>query len=268
MPEDLLQRLTFEASQNWELKVLLSIATIAATLLVKWITVRVVRRNVADPTIRLVWTQIVNGTIALIFLAILSWVWLRGVGSILALLTLVAAAMTIVHKELIQNFTSWSVIAWRGLFKLGDHIEVGSHTGRVTDLGPMYFTLNEATGVDTGLRPTGRTVRVPNALVLTNPVINYSDQGQRWVDVEFALASDANWELGAEIIEDIIKKESETTQVDVSKPKDLAVTVQVRDSRVVLTAHYPTKPGDRLSSQTRVTRQIVKQFSDSELRLV
>ena len=46
------------------------------------------------------------------------------------------------------------------------------------------------------------------------------------------------------------------------------ITVQAHDSKVVLTAHYPTKPGDRLASQPRVTRQILKQFSAAELRLV
>lgn len=267
MPEELVTGILADASHNWQLKALLSGVVLAAALLLKWLTVRIIRRRIQDPTVRLVWTQIANGTIILILIIVLSWAWMEGVGSILALLTLVAAAMTIVHKELILNFSSWSIIAWRGLFQLGDFVEVGPNIGKVIDLGPMYFTLSESTSLDTGMRPTGRTIRVPNGQVLTNAVVNYSDQGMRWVDLAFPVAADADWEKGRQIIDEVIQEESAALDVDRSDAEDLTVTIQLKESKVVLTAHYPTKPGQRLASQTRVTRKILERLGRAGIKL-
>jgi len=82
------------------------------------------------------------------------------------------------------------------------------------------------------------------------------------------VASDTDWERALEIIEDVIETQSASTQVDPVKRTSPTLAVQVYDSKVVLTAHYPTRPGDRLSSQTLVTRQILRRFSDSNLSLV
>lgn len=40
------------------------------------------------------------------------------------------------------------------------------------------------------------------------------------------------------------------------------------DNKVVFAAHSPTRPGDRLSSQTWVTRMTLEQFTDSNISLV
>ena len=236
-------------------------------LAVKWLTVRIIRRKVEDQTVKLVWTQIANLSIGLVLLLILSWIWLEGVGSILALLTLIAAAMTIVHKELILNFTSWSIIAWRGLFKLNDHIEISSNIGEVVDIGPIYFTIQEATGVDTGLRPTGRTIRIPNALVLTQAVVNYSDQHVRWSETSFGVPLDSDWKKARKIIEDVIAKHTESAGFKPSKPTHLATTVEAVDSKVVLTAHYPVRPSARLQVQSDVTAEILTRFTEAGLKL-
>jgi small-conductance mechanosensitive channel len=267
LPTDIVQDLIAQASRDWEVKALLTGLTIFAGLLLKWLTVRIIRRRVHDPTVRLVWSQIANGSIGLTLVLVLSWIWLEGVGSILALLTLVAAAMTIVHKELIQNFSSWSIIAWRGLFRLGDYVEIGSNIGKVIDLGPMYFTLSEASGVEKGMRPTGRTVRVPNGQVLTHPVINYSDQSLRWVELDFTVASDADWQTALDILREIVDRESSEVSSDQKKATERGVTIAIKDNKVVLTAHFPTKPGKRFESQTRATTEALNRFKSAGISL-
>jgi small-conductance mechanosensitive channel len=73
-----------------------------------------------------------------------------------------------------MNFFGWLIIMWRDLFVEGDYIEVGKYRGYVLDMGPLYFTMEEASEVVWGDK-TGRVVKVPNSLIANNPIVNFSN---------------------------------------------------------------------------------------------
>lgn len=110
---------------------------------------------------------------ALFFFAVgMVLIWLEGLAPIFTALTIVAAALTIVSKELLLNFLGSFVIFWRELFGIGDRIQIGDYAGDVVDKGLLYFTIVDAGRVDGQSRNTGRLIKVPNSLVLTMAVIN------------------------------------------------------------------------------------------------
>jgi len=109
----------------------------------------------------------------IIFLLVMTHIWVEGFTHLFTMLSLVAAGLVVVNKETVMNFVGSLIISWRGLFNEGDLIQIQSYYGYVNKLGPLYFSLYE-TRSSASVNATGRTIRIPNSLVITTPLVNYS----------------------------------------------------------------------------------------------
>lgn len=107
-----------------------------------------------------------------VFVFLMAHVWVDGFTHLLTILGLVSAGLVVSNKETIMNFTGWLVITWRGLFSEEDLIQVQQYKGYVKRIGILYFTVYEVSDLGGGI--TGRVIRVPNGLISTNPIINFS----------------------------------------------------------------------------------------------
>lgn len=106
---------------------------------------------------------------------LLSYIWIEGLGNLLTVLSLVGVGLIVANKETVMNFVGSLIINWRNLFTEGDRIQFEEYTGYVQTIGVLYFTLREINRQILS-RPTGRLIRIPNGLVITKPVINFSQQ--------------------------------------------------------------------------------------------
>lgn len=113
----------------------------------------------------------------LIFLFVITRIWIEGFTHLLAVLGLVSAALVVTNKETIMNVVGWLIITWRGLFSEDDLIQVQQYKGYVKSIGILYITLFEVSEGFNG-NISGRVIRVPNGLVSTNALINFSQASQ------------------------------------------------------------------------------------------
>jgi len=155
---------------------------------------------------------VIKYTALIVFAFSLIFIWLDGIAPVLTALTIVAAALTIVSKELLLNFLGSFVIFWRELFAIGDRVQVGDHAGDVIDKGLLFFTLLEAGQTSSTGHSTGRLIKVPNAMTLTMPVINATrGAGYVWNEVAFTVRKESDWEKArgflTEVVEDFIRRE-------------------------------------------------------------
>lgn len=135
-------------------------------------------------------------------------IWVEGFGYLLTFIGFIAAALTITQKEYLMNFVGWLIIMWRDLFAEGDYIEVGRYFGFVKTIGPLYFSLEETS--DFGGDKTGRIIKVPNSLVATNPVFNFStDKSFMESKVHFIFSVDSSVEKLRELMV-VLEKEIDT----------------------------------------------------------
>ncbi len=161
------------------------------------------------------YTAIAAFGIALIF------IWLEGVGPVLTALTIVAAALTIVAKEMILNFLGSFVIFWRELFAIGDRVQVGDHIGDVIDKGLLYFTLLESGRVQSTGHSTGRLIKIPNSLAHTMPIINATrGAGYVWNEIPISITRDSDWEKGRELLLEIANDFLKFDSIDLEKVKE------------------------------------------------
>ena len=158
---------------------------IASILLVRVVALLAVRGRTDVLSDRQRWwiTFIRNASNALIVVSIVG-VWANEIGEFALSITAIAVALAIALKELILCFSG---ATWRGVsgaFGVGDWIEIAGHSGEVIDESAFVTVLQEVDRSD--FRYTGRTITLPNSLLLSQPVVNHNFR-KRFLHHEFSM---------------------------------------------------------------------------------
>ncbi|MCF6765793.1 mechanosensitive ion channel family protein [Thiotrichales bacterium 19S3-7] len=228
-------------------------------------------------------------TLVIIAIILLAKIWVNGFVSFLAILSLVSAALVITNKELIMNAIGSLIINWRSLFIEGDYIQIGEYNGFVAELGPLFFKLYEASKGST-TRASGKVIKIPNGLVMTLPVLNYSrkrnviEYTQKWLfnptnninRIKDFLSSETQ-----EILNQYYKNDTRYTSEYIKmRSKLLAQTINLtvyvdtqlifeeRHSGISVSVHYYCFPTDYEHLKALITERIferLKHESDIDL---
>ena len=208
-------------------------------------------------------------------LMLLGHIWIEGIKSILTFLALISAGLTIVLKEIILNLASWIIILWRRLFNVGDRIQIGDYIGDVIELGLFYFTLIEVGRWVYADQSTGRIVKVPNGLVLTQPVANYNKGiPYIWDEIRVPLSAESNWKKAKDILKGIVnihvenlsglaEKFLKETDKEIIIYKKLTPTVYTtfKEGCIMLTVRYLCEPRNRRDTEHVIWENILEEFS-------
>lgn len=111
--------------------------------------------------------------LALAFVAVLG-IWGSKIAGFALALTAVAGATLIVSKDFLANLLGTATLALARPYRVDDFVELAGVRGRVVGTSLLSTTLAETLD---GHQLTGRTVTVPNAGLLTQPVRNDSATG-------------------------------------------------------------------------------------------
>lgn len=125
-----------------------------------------------------------------VLLLVLVRIWIEGFTHLFTMLSLVGAGLVIVNKETLMNLAGCLIINWRGFFAEGDFIQIQNLTGCVASINLLYFKVYETTMLG---RPkaTGHTLKIPNSLVITNPITIFSaDTDLELHQVNYVVSSD------------------------------------------------------------------------------
>ena len=184
LPEDIgvtpdLDRLDFNV------RVLISLAIIVGGFLVRNLAVRLIRgdEGVLSDRRRRWMVTVRNGMSGLIVLGLLA-VWAPELEEFALSIAAVAVALVIATKELILCISGALWERTTRAFVIGDWVEIGGHSGEVIDETLFVTQLQEIERRE--YRYTGRTIAVPNSLLLTQPVINHNFR-KRFLEHEFTL---------------------------------------------------------------------------------
>ncbi|MBO0661227.1 mechanosensitive ion channel family protein [Jiella sp. MQZ9-1] len=113
-------------------------------------------------------------------------IWLSEIQDMMLSLTAVLVAFVVATKELIMC-AAGSMLRFGGhLFKVGDRIELGGIHGEVIDHGLFSTTIAELPSHALGASGTGRTVMLPNSVLLTG-VVRVEAQPRHYAPHRFIL---------------------------------------------------------------------------------
>jgi small-conductance mechanosensitive channel len=202
-------------------------------------------------------------------------VWLPDSTALLAAYGFVAAAVAFSIQDLFKNFIGGVVILIKGLYRVGDRIQVGETYGDIIDIGILYTTIIEIRGWVAGDQSTGRIVRIPNGKVITMDVFNYTaDHSFIWDEIHIPITYESDWRKAEKILNEIV---TETTgELSSSALEEIrhlqtkyfltndnvepGVYMQLTDNWVSLYARYIVSARERRNIQDKVMRMIKTRF--------
>ena len=169
-PEDL--GVTREVlAYSLELRATVSLIFILLVVGLRWLIVRRIRRHAEVITdVQRWWISAVKNIATGILLIGLIAIWATQIADFALSITAFAVALVFALRELLQCLMA---AIWRGTarpFEVGDWVEIGPHSGEVIEETMLVTVLQEIDPRE--LRYTGRTISVPNALLLTNNIVN------------------------------------------------------------------------------------------------
>jgi small-conductance mechanosensitive channel len=106
----------------------------------------------------------------------------------------------------ILSFIGWVYILVRSPYRVGDRIRIGDATGDVIDVGYLDTTLWEFGGEYLSTdHPSGRVIKFPNSLVLSEPVFSYSWPlfPYIWNELSFQLAYESDLAFVARTLKEV-----------------------------------------------------------------
>lgn len=119
-------------------------------------------------------------------LILLLIIWINVQNSFLFIILIVGAVFIFSIKNLSTNLVAWFMLTRKKYFKLYDRIVIDDMEGDVIKITPFYFKLIERKDGLSSSSATGRTIRIPNHILLSAPIYNYNDFTQiNWKEVEY-----------------------------------------------------------------------------------
>ncbi len=273
---------TFSCTINWsslyENRVIITISILLFLWLTYHFLVRGITPHISRLSARYIWREFVSYSLIALGLILILRLWVDRLEGILTLLSIIAVAATLTLKELILNGACWFVIIWRNLFHLGDRIEIDDQCGDVIDMGLFYFTILEVGNWIDAEQSTGRIIKIPNMLVLTKCLANYS-RGLKhiWVEIPVVLTLNGNWECAKDLLiqlaekyskklskkeEDAINKNND--QIMLFKKLTSTVYTSIKSGYIVLTMRILCEPRQRREIEHSIWEDILRELANHD----
>ena len=123
----------------------------------------------------------------------------------------------------LSNFISGVQVIFSKPFKVGDYLNVNGTEGAVAKIDVLNTTLKT---------PDNKEVIVPNSMMTTNVVTNYSSQTSRRVDLSYSVAYDTDLDLAKKVVADLVMSDSRV----LTDPMPLIAVGAHKDSSIEIVA--------------------------------
>jgi len=147
---------------------------ILVIIILRGLLSRYIRRRVSSTELRRRWlVQSRNGVLLLLLLGLL-FIWGEELRTLALSIVAIAVAFVVATKELILCVTGSILKTGAGSFNIGDRIQIKDFRGDVIDQNLLATTILEVGPGKITHQRTGRMTVIPNALFVSEPVINES----------------------------------------------------------------------------------------------
>jgi small-conductance mechanosensitive channel len=144
---------------------------------------------------------------------------------------IVAGFVGIVFKEYILNIVNGLFIMFTGKFRMREFVKIGEYKGRITNLSFHYMEL---------LTDTKDVVYVPNHIIFSREIVNYSRNAIKNVFVEFVIAK-TQYDLFEELCRRIVARAMEDYGHMIGGEENIKMNMtELRESSVLWTAEFIT----------------------------
>lgn len=259
--------------------IVLTVLVILFLWLARRLFLRAALAKTEDVHTRYRWRKVSAYVAFFIGVVVTARVWFQGMGSLSTVIGLVSAGVAIALKDALVNLAGWCFIVWRQPFAVGDRIQVREVSGDVIDLRIFQFTVMEIGNWVHADQSTGRIVHVPNGIVFTDPLANYS-KGFRyiWDEIGVLVTFESDWQKAKNLLQEIatlhaehlsaeaerrVREASKKFMIFYSKLTPIVYT-SVEDCGVLLTLRYLTEPQKRRGRMEAIWEDVLRSFARND----
>lgn len=145
-----------------------------ALIILHSVVARFIRRHVSSSELRRKWLVQSRNGLVLLFLVGFVMIWGEELRTLALSIVAIAVAFVVATKELILCITGTLLKTGAGSFDIGDRIQVKDFRGDVIDQNLLATTILEVGPGKLTHQRTGRMTVIPNALFVSEAVINES----------------------------------------------------------------------------------------------
>ena len=171
---------------------------------------------------------------------------------------------------------AWGFIITRHPFRIGDRVEVRGLKGDVIDIRLFRFTVMEVGNWVEADESTGRMVHVPNGVVFTDTVANYTEGFSHiWDELPVLVTFESDWEKAEQLlreamtdsIPDVEAVAGERLRATAAEYRITigaltpTVYLSVKESGVMLTARYLVEAVQRRNINARLWRAVLERYA-------
>jgi small-conductance mechanosensitive channel len=258
------------------LNLLISTAILVITIIIlRTVIARFLHRSVASTDLRRKWlVQSRNGLLLLMLFGLVI-IWGEELRTLALSVVAIAVAFVVATKELILCVTGSILKTGAGSFNIGDRIQIKDFRGDVIDQNLLATTILEVGPGKITHQRTGRMSVIPNALFVSEPVINESythdyvlhvftvpfkrEDDWRAAQQAFLEAANRHCEPYLEEVRNHMKQVSRQRGLDVPSV-DPRVTIQVPAAgEIHLIIRIPAKSGQRSYIEQSILSEVFRE---------
>lgn len=153
-------------------------------------------------------------------------------------ITIVAAAIALLTKDYITNIVNGLIMMFSDQLEIGDKIKIGQSTGFIRDISLVNMELKGE---------TGEIIIVPNTLVMTSEVVNYSKNNAHQVilDSEIPFYSVIQLNDLEKTLNGSLKEFAEYVYVDGAQLN----VIERKPESIIVRYQFPIKSGEKMTER-------------------
>lgn len=263
--------------------VLLTTFTLAFFSLIKMIVTYFIKKRMTGRGEYVV-NQSIKVIINIIEIICLLLIFSEYIKSLMTLISVVSAAMTIALREIILNFFCGIHIKAKKPFKVEDRIQINDIKGDVMNISMLSFEVLEVSTKEENGQSTGVVVTFPNSIIFTTPVKNIN-KGFKYIWNELVIKVKLDCDLvknkqeiykivnDLETIKSIPRKmksqiaETNTTNRIYFNKYDPIIYTKIVDDHVELTVRYLMHPKKARYVESVIWNKIYLAYKDKKIDL-
>lgn len=197
-------------------KALIILGVLLAFLVVLFIIKYFVRKYMSDNERFYTINKALNVTFLILSLLTILFAYIENVSYLVTILGFASAGIAIAMKDLFMSLLGWFAIVLGGTIHVGDRVKFTKdgfeYVGDIVDISLLRMTLHEDVTLTSYYknRRTGRIIFIPNNVVFTDLIANYSHAGLKtvWDGIDFMITFDSDIQRAASIAKEVTRKYS------------------------------------------------------------
>lgn len=195
-------------------KLLASFLVVAALFIGRWLILRALPKRSDDLWSAYRASKVITYTATVVGLLSLAWIWIDAFDNLPTFLGLLSAGIAIALSDVLKNLAGWFYILSRRPFRLGDRIEVDAVKGDVIDVRLFRFSLMEVGNWVDADQSTGRLIHIPNGLLFTKTVANYTEGFEYiWYEIPVLITFESDRAEARELIEQAVSENTPNVEM-------------------------------------------------------